>query len=64
MKPSDAEADVALSASALGAAFLGGRSVRRLHEAGWVDEAHAAAASTASTPCSPRPTAPWSPTTY
>ena len=34
VKPSDETADVALSVRALSAAYLGGRSVRRLHEAG------------------------------
>ena len=55
--------DVVLSASALGAMYLGGRSARRLHEAGWLEEGSPggvarldAALRTA--------TAPWSPTTY
>jgi predicted acetyltransferase len=56
-------ADVALPVEALGALYLGGRSARRLHEAGWIDqrapggiERLDASLRTA--------TAPWSPTTY
>ena len=63
VKPSDAEADVALSASALGAAFLGGQSVRRLHEAGWIDEATPRGVDRLDALLT-TPTAPWSPTTY
>jgi predicted acetyltransferase len=63
VKPSDAEADVGMSASALGAAFLGGRSVRRLHEAGWVDEGTPQAVDRLDALLT-TPTAPWSPTTY
>jgi predicted acetyltransferase len=63
VKPSDAEADVVLSASALGAACLGGRSVRRLHEAGWVDERAPRGVDRLDALLT-TPTAPWSPTTY
>jgi predicted acetyltransferase len=55
--------DVTLPVAALSALCLGGRSARRLHEAGWIDEATPggvdrldAVLRTAS--------APWSPTTY
>jgi hypothetical protein len=63
VKPSDASPDVALCASALGAAFLGGRSVRRLHEAGQVDEGKPRGVDRLDALLS-TPTAPWSPTTY
>jgi predicted acetyltransferase len=63
VKPSDADADVALSASALSAAFLGGRSVRRLQEAGWVEEHKPRGVDRLDALLS-TPTAPWSPTTY
>ena len=63
VKPSDETADVALSVLALSAAFLGGRSVRRLHEAGWVDEASTGGVDRLDALLS-TPTAPWSPTTY
>jgi predicted acetyltransferase len=63
VKPSDADADVALSARALGAAFLGGRSVRRLHEAGAVDEGTPRGVDRLDALLS-TPGAPWSPTTY
>ena len=63
VKPSDAEPDVALSASALGASFLGGRSVRRLHEAGWVSEEATGGVDRLDALLT-SPTAPWSPTTY
>ncbi|MEQ1786795.1 MAG: GNAT family N-acetyltransferase [Acidimicrobiales bacterium] len=61
--PTTATPDVSLPVAALGALFLGGRSARRLHEAGWIDETLPggverldAALRTAE--------APWSPTTY
>jgi predicted acetyltransferase len=63
VKPSDGDADVALSASALGAAFLGGRSVRRLNEAGQADEGTPRGIDRLDALLS-SPTAPWSPTTY
>ena len=63
VKPSDTEADVVMSASALGAAFLGGRSVRRLHEAGWVDERAPEGVDRLDALLTTA-TAPWSPTTY
>ena len=63
VRATTATADVALPIGALGAMYLGGRSARRLHEAGWIDEAAPdgvdrldAVLRTAS--------APWSPTTY
>ena len=63
VKPSDETADVALPVHALGAAFLGGRSVRRLHEAGWADEATPGGVDRLDALLS-TPTAPWSTTTY
>jgi predicted acetyltransferase len=63
VKPSDEGADVALSATALGAAFLGGRSVRRMQEAGWVEEGTPRGVDRLDALLS-TPTAPWSPTTY
>ena len=63
VKPSDETADVALPVLALSAAFLGGRSVRRLHEAGWVDELATGAVDRLDALLS-TPTAPWSITTY
>ena len=63
VKPSDETPDVALPVFALSAAFLGGRSVRRLHEAGWVDEATPHAVDRLDALLS-TPTAPWSTTTY
>jgi predicted acetyltransferase len=63
VKPTDESAEVALPVEALGAAFLGGRSVRRLHEAGWVDE-HTVGAVDRLDALLSTPTAPWSPTTY
>lgn len=63
VKPSDGRVDVALSASALGAAFLGGRSVRRLHEAGLVEEGTPQGVDRLDALLT-SPTAPWSPTTY
>jgi predicted acetyltransferase len=63
VKPSDETADVALPVLALSAAFLGGRSVRRLHEAGWVDEASTGGVDRLDALLS-TPTAPWSSTTY
>lgn len=58
-----ATADVTLPASALGAAYLGGTSVRRLHEAGWLDEESAGGVDRLDALLT-TPTAPWSPTTY
>jgi predicted acetyltransferase len=63
VKPSDETADVTLPVAALGAAYLGGRSVRRLFEAGWFDE-HTAGAVDRLDALLSTPTAPWSPTTY
>jgi len=63
VKPSDASADLTLPVWALGAAFLGGRSVRRLHEAGWVDEETSGGVDRLDALLS-TPTAPWSTTTY
>jgi predicted acetyltransferase len=63
VKPSDAEADVALPASSLGAAFLGGRSVRRLFEAGLAEEGSPGGVDRLDALLA-TPTAPWSPTTY
>ena len=58
-----ATADVTLPVGALGAAYLGGRSVRRLHEAGWVDEETPGGVDRLDALLA-TPTAPWSPTTY
>ncbi|MET0903860.1 MAG: GNAT family N-acetyltransferase [Acidimicrobiales bacterium] len=63
VKPSDETADVALPVHALGAAYLGGRSVRRLHEAGWVDEAAPGGVDRLDALLSTA-TAPWSITTF
>ncbi|MFL6205520.1 MAG: GNAT family N-acetyltransferase [Acidimicrobiales bacterium] len=63
VKPSDARADVALPVGALSAAFLGGRSVRRLHEAGALDEGTPGGVDRLDALLT-TPTAPWSPTTY
>jgi predicted acetyltransferase len=63
VKPSDGEADVALSISALSAAFLGGRSVRRLHEAGFVEERTPRGVDRLDALLT-TPTAPWSTTMY
>ena len=58
-----APADVTLPVGALGASFLGGRSVRRLHEAGWLDEGAPGGVDRLDALLT-TPTAPWSPTTY
>ncbi len=58
-----ATADVTLPVGALGATYLGGRSVQRLREAGWVDEGTAGGVARLDALLS-TPTAPWSPTTY
>jgi predicted acetyltransferase len=63
VKPSDATADATLSVSALSAASLGGRSVRRMFEAGWLDEGTPGGVDRLDALLS-TPTAPWSPTTY
>jgi predicted acetyltransferase len=63
VKPSEEAADLTMPVAALGAAYLGGRSVRRLFEAGWLDE-HAAGAVDRLDVLLSTPTAPWSPTTY
>ena len=59
----DADADVTLPVGALGAACLGGRSVRRLLEAGWVDEERPGGVDRLDALLT-TPTLPWSPTTY
>ena len=58
-----AAADVVLPVAALGALYLGGRSARRLHEAGWIDEAAPGGIDRLDALLR-TPTAPWSPTTY
>ena len=63
VKASDERADLTLPVAALGAAFLGGRSVRRLHEAGWLDEGTPGAVDRLEAMLA-TPVAPWSPTTY
>jgi predicted acetyltransferase len=63
VKPSDESAETTLPVEALGAAYFGGRSVRRLFEAGWLDE-HAAGGVDRLDALLATPTAPWSPTTY
>jgi hypothetical protein len=55
VKPSDADRRPDAAALAPGAAFLGGRSVRRLHEAGWVDEATSGASTVSTHSSPPRP---------
>jgi predicted acetyltransferase len=59
----DATADVRLPVSALGAASMGGTSVGRLHEAGWLDEERPGGVARLDAILR-TPTAPWSPTTY
>jgi len=56
-------ADVTLPVSSLGAAYLGGQSVHRLHEAGWLDEGTPGGVDRLGALLA-TPTAPWSPTTY
>ncbi len=63
VKASDELADLTLPVAALGAAYLGGRSVRRLFEGGWLDE-HTAGSVDRLDALLSTPTAPWSPTTY
>jgi predicted acetyltransferase len=58
-----ASADVTLPVTALSAAYFGGRSLRRLQEAGWLDEGAAGGIDRLDGLLS-TPTAPWSPTTY
>lgn len=58
-----ATADVTLPVGALSAAYLGGRSLRRLHEAGWLDEGSTGGIDRLDALLA-TPTAPWSPTTY
>ena len=58
-----APADVTLPVTALSAAYFGGRSLRRLQEAGWLDEGAAGGIDRLDGLLS-TPTAPWSPTTY
>jgi predicted acetyltransferase len=60
---STARPDVTLPITALSAAYLGGRSVQRLHEAGWLDEGTPGGVARLDALLS-TPTAPWSPTTY
>ncbi|MGQ0832041.1 MAG: GNAT family N-acetyltransferase, partial [Microthrixaceae bacterium] len=55
--------DVRLPVSALGAASLGGMSVTRLHQAGWLDEERPGGVARLDALLL-TPTAPWSPTTY
>jgi predicted acetyltransferase len=56
-------AQVRLPVAALGAASMGGTSVTRLHEAGWVDEERPGGVARLDALLR-SPTAPWSPTTY
>jgi predicted acetyltransferase len=58
-----ASADVTLPVGSLSAAYLGGQSVRRLHEAGWLDEDAPGGVDRLGALLA-TPTAPWSPTTY
>ena len=60
---STADPDVTLPVTALSAAYLGGRSVQRLHEAGWLDEGTTGGVARLDALLR-TPTAPWSPTTY
>jgi predicted acetyltransferase len=59
----DTAADVRLTASALGALHLGGSSVGRLQQAGWIDEETSGGIDRA-TALFATPVAPWSPTHY
>jgi predicted acetyltransferase len=63
VKPSDESPEVVLPVHALGAAYLGGRSVRRMFEAGWLDETAPGGVDRLDALLT-TPTAPWSPTTY
>lgn len=63
VNPTTSAADVTLPVHALGAACLGGRSMRRLHEAGWLDEETADAVDRLDGMLT-TPSKPWSPTTY
>lgn len=63
VQASDEAAEVVLPVGALSAAFLGGRSVRRLHEAGCLDEETTGAVDRLDALLA-TPGAPWSPTTY
>ncbi|MEO6318166.1 MAG: GNAT family N-acetyltransferase [Acidimicrobiales bacterium] len=58
-----ASAEVTLPIGTLGAAFLGGKPVRRLNEAGWLDEERPGGADRLGALLA-TPSAPWSPTTY
>jgi predicted acetyltransferase len=60
---SKAAAEVRLPVAALGAAYLGGTSVARLHAAGWIDE-EAPGGVARLDALLHSPTAPWSPTTF
>lgn len=61
--PTTDPAEVRLPIGALSAAYLGGASVTRLHQAGWVEELVAGAVTRLDTLLR-TPMAPWSPTTY
>jgi predicted acetyltransferase len=62
-RPSKESAEVRLPVRALGAAYLGGQSLARLHAAGWLDEEAPGAVARLGALLA-TPTAPWSPTTY
>jgi predicted acetyltransferase len=61
--PTDADADLALPAGALGAAYLGGQSWTRLADAGWVVERRAGALAAATALFTPA-RAPWGALTF
>lgn len=61
--PTDDAADVRVPAAALGALHLGGTSVGRLRQAGWIDEEAPGGVDRATTLFA-TPVAPWSPTHY
>lgn len=62
-EPTTADADLAVTAPALGAAYLGGQGWARLADAGWVDERRAGAVARAAALFTPE-RAPWGALTF
>jgi predicted acetyltransferase len=63
VSPTSESPAIRLPAAALGAACMGGTSVSRLHEAGWIDEESPGGVARLDALLR-TPTAPWSPTTF